>query len=447
MRAVNPAVSLALFLLVQARAFAPLWVKNESSSTTSLYGLRTFLRRRLVGNAGNLGNADKREPTDVQGEPTSMDLSVHTQYDQPKATLSSSTASSRGSCSPNMTNFQIGFIEAELEPFETSTVVLVPPEIRDPADLEVAMVPPRNEEDLTRNEREFRQMLVEFSNFSAKDVEHIRDPRLRTVFQGVMASYHIPLAYRAFEVLFEDYAPLRIGGRLIYAQLKQAMDEAQKQRHEEVESLTAATGLSKEEIEDSRIAFLRMAVPDDDKTAKLSIQQLVDYGLAETVLEVLGYEDFDNWIDQNLNFTSTTEKVGFCELMVALQSCSADSSQPECNPATVLQEVASRIEPRQAMLQLDASTVCQKKIRYATRYNEMVDAFLEWKEFVPAGKRTRKMDVLHGCFAGAENERIVDALRIVYVDYSALRFAGDLVFKVMKAVVGGRMRQESPASQ
>jgi hypothetical protein len=455
MKTAKPGVHLALFLLVQARAFAPLdllssslaktplMVKDTSSSSTSLYGLGTFLRRRF------LGRVERRDRHgNIPQECQLIDSSIQPLYNKPKARMIPSVKSPVWSPSPNPTNFQSAVV---VEAFDTGKAVLVAP--AEPggtmADLDEVTVPPRNEEELTKYEKEFRQMLVEFSKYSAKDIEHIRDLRLRTIFRGVMASYHIPQAYRAFEVLFEDYAPLRIGGRLIYAQLKQAMTDAQRERHEEVESITTATGLSKEEIDESRISFLRMVVHDDDKTAKLSIQQLVDYGLAETVVEVLGHDNFDEWVHENLNVTSTTEKVGFCELMIALQSCSVDSSQPECNPSTVLQEVARRMEPRQIEQQLDFSTVCQKKRRYAQRYNEMVDSFLEWKSFVPAGRTSRKLDVLHGCFAGAENERIVDALRIVYVDYSALRFAGDLIFKVMKAVVSGtgRMYQESRAPQ
>lgn len=460
MKSVNPSVNLALFLLVQAKAFAPtdlhssaflehpqLVSKTATLSSTSLCGLRKFFRRRFLGMDEESDTDDDFSPQDYVISDMSMRPPLN---DQSKSMMGTGIPSSV-SWSPSVPNPTV-LIQEESSGFDTSTATLVAPTVPvvRMADLDQAMtVPPRNEEDLTKYEKEFRQMLVEFSKFSKKDVEHIRDPRLRTLFRGVMASYHIPEAYRAFEVLFEDYAPLRIGGRLIYAQLKQAMTNAQAERHKEVESITAVTGLSKEEIDDTRISFLRMVVHDDDRTAKLSIQQLVDYGLAETIIEVLGHDDFDEWVHDNLNVTSNTEKVGFCELMIALQSCSVDSSQPECNPATVLQEVARRMEPRQMELQSDLSTVCEKKRRFTTRYDEMVNSFLEWKAYVPTGRRSRKLDVLHGCFAGAENDKIVDALRIVYVDYSALRFAGDLIFKVMKALVtgSGRVYQERGTSQ
>jgi hypothetical protein len=305
-------------------------------------------------------------------------------------------------------------------------------------------LPPREDAKLTRFEREFRDMLSEFSKFTRRDIAHVRNPRLRALFEGIAASYSIPEAYRAFEILFEDYAPLRIGGRLIYVQLKQAMLEAQLEREEEVNSLKEATGLSREEIEANRIAWLQMAVHhEDDKAAQLSIQQLVDFGLAETLAEVLGHNDFEDWLE-GLNQNFTNDKLTFCELMIALQNCSVDSLQPECNPGMVLSEVAKRLKPVQDPLNSDS--LCEKKKRYVNRYDEMVDLFLEWKYLVPAEKQSRKFDVLRGCFKGAESEEIVNALRIVYVDYSALRFAGDLIFKIMKTVVGSSKRQKKTES-
>ena len=47
-----------------------------------------------------------------------------------------------------------------------------------------------------------------FRNSLGRDIAHVRNPRLRALFEGIAASYSIPEAYRAFEVLYEDYAPL-----------------------------------------------------------------------------------------------------------------------------------------------------------------------------------------------------------------------------------------------
>jgi hypothetical protein len=44
------------------------------------------------------------------------------------------------------------------------------------------------------------------------------------------------------------------------------------------------------------------------------------------------------------------------------------------------------------------------------------------------------LDILRGCFSGARDEKVVAALKIVYMDYAALRLAGDLIFKLMSKI-------------
>ena len=55
------------------------------------------------------------------------------------------------------------------------------------------------------------------------------------------------------------------------------------------------------------------------------------------------------------------------------------------------------------------------------------------------------MEVLRGSFAGAKNNKIVSALKIVYMDYSALRVGGDLVFKLMSKLMSRRKRTQKDA--
>lgn len=469
----------ALFVLVQAKAFAPFGpsaspvhpssscsidaaVSSSSSTTTELYGLRSFLRRRRFFTRENC-NEKQQKPVVLEEVDGIGASNLRPKESPPSAAFSVATtpATASGMNGKNAASATAVALMAsngsaqtmqQLAAGSTTTAVkgattailansseddVLFPEAAEPS------LPPRDDAQLTKFEREYRNMLSEFLQYTkGDDIAHVTNPRLRALFEGIAASYNIPEVYRAFEILFEDYAPLRIGGRLIYAQLKQAMLEAQLEREEEVQSISQVTGLSREDVEASRIAWLKMAVHHkDDKAAQLSIQQLIDFGLAETVAEVLGHDDFEGWLDGfNQNFTS--DEVTFCELMIVLQNCSVDSTRPECNPNTLLPEIAKRLEPRQNILAI--RPLSDKKKRYIRKYDEMVNSFLEWKHNVPADQQSRKMDVLRGCFTGAGSVEIVDALRIVYVDYSALRFAGDLIFKVMKALVGS---SNSKASQ
>jgi hypothetical protein len=158
----------------------------------------------------------------------------------------------------------------------------------------------------------------------------------------------------------------------------------------------------------------------------LNLDQLVETGVAATVVELLGYEDFDDFL-QNL----TADKKGelkFEECMVAMQQCPLGSSSLECNPATVLQEIAKRMAPT------EPTAACERKKKFAKRYDEMAVSFVEWERYVPQGDG-RRLDVLRGCFVGARNQKVVEALKIVYMDYSALRMAGDTVYSLMSKLI------------
>jgi hypothetical protein len=322
--------------------------------------------------------------------------------------------------------------EKDVAVMESTTAVLTvdSPTTEDELLDEPYTLPPLGDHQLTKLEQEFRDMLIDFSQFTRRDIMAVKNPRIRSLFEGVAASYSLPEVHRAFEVLFEDYAPLRVAGRLIYGKLKQVMVEAQSERHKEVEEVAATTGLTKEDVEACRNAFFSMVVHRDDRATEMTIEQLVDYGLAETAVEVLGYDSFDEFL--TAADVKANQKVGFGDLMVALQSCAINSPYPECNPATVVQEIANRLKSRDA---LHPESLDQRKKKFIARYEIMVEKFKEWKDLVPPGDG-RRLDVLRGCFVGASSKEIVAALRIVYVDYSALRVSGNLIFKVMEKLIG-----------
>jgi hypothetical protein len=389
----------ALVLLAQAAAFAPPIHQYRSfKPSVELYGLRTFWRNRFSRRPPK--TSDAFEPLDLKSLPTRIAIPEIT-----TAALESHV---------ELSTTGVWTVEAKREP--------------KPEDLSKLFTLPPPDRQLKKLEQEFRDMLIDFSQFSKRDIRAVKNPRLRALFEGVAASYSLPEVYRAFEVLFEDYAPLRIAGRLIYGKLKQVMLAAKNEAQQEVDEIVETTGMSKEDVEASRMAFFQLVVQQDDRATEMTIQQLVDFGLAETVAEVLGYADFGAFLSSFE--VDSRDKIGFSELMIGLQSCSVDNSGPECNPATVLQEVAKRMEPNRGK----PDSLDQKKRTFIERYDGMVVNFKEWKDYVPEGEG-RRLDVLRGCFVGAESKEIVDALRIVYVDYSALRLSGDIIFKIVAALV------------
>ena len=94
---------------------------------------------------------------------------------------------------------------------------------------------------------------------------------------------------------------------------------------------------------------------------------------------------------------------------------------------------------------------CEKRAKWSDRFDEYVSTFKLWERKFLLGNNngnnnlddvgrqqqkssTRWFEILRGCFVGARNERNVAALKIVYMDYAALRIGGDLIFQLMSKI-------------
>ncbi len=95
-----------------------------------------------------------------------------------------------------------------------------------------------------------------------------------------------------------------------------------------------------------------------------------------------------------------------------------------------------------------SSIRCAQREKYSNRFDLYVSTFQLWeRKFLSVGdnavdsekqqqqqqqqQQARRFEILRGCFVGARNRRNVAALKIVYLDYNALRIAGDLIFQLM----------------
>merc|ERR1711957_108042 len=126
----------------------------------------------------------------------------------------------------------------------------------------------------------------------------------------------------------------------------------------------------------------------------------------------------------------------FEAFMVGLQRCNGDSRNYNCNLNDVLAEIIKMMEPIEE--KRNKLTVSERKRKASDQYDSMVRAFGEWEDLVPKGDG-RMIEVLRGCFAGAKNDKVLNALKIVYTDYSAIRIAGDLIFKLMRRLIKHKM--------
>lgn len=290
--------------------------------------------------------------------------------------------------------------QVELEP---STVVAVMEE-EDGEECTVVAVdhllPPRNENEMTQYEKEFRTMMEEVESYTDRCVQSVADPKSRAIFAGARAGSVSPAVYRAFEILFQDLVPVRIAGRMIFKKLSQVMRDSRDDHQQQVDTVASTTGMSASDVESGRFAFLSVGDYKNDGDTVLNLDQLVETGVATTVVEMLGYDDFDDFLSNTCR--DKRGELKFDETMVALQHCPAGSSAAECNPHLVLEEIANKMNSTN----LAAASV--RKAKYAKRYDEMVESFAEWEQYVPEGDG-RWLEVLRGCFVG--NGRWLEVLR------------------------------------
>jgi hypothetical protein len=284
-------------------------------------------------------------------------------------------------------------------------------------------LPPVNRHQMSSLQIEFRELL-EGILYTPQEIDAMTDTRLRAVYEGIEASYNERAVYRAFEVLYEDYMPLRIAGRMVYRKMNTVMEESKEYRQQQVQAVLAATNLSRAQVQSSWSVFVQLAEDREISTRK------VRRHVAKRVVDILNY---DNVADVLYRLdTQQKGRLSFQELMVGLYRCAVESNS---DPANALQQILTfDISDVKTVSNMD-----EARMKYNQRYDEMLENFARWKEYIPSGEG-RRIDILRGCFVGSENPKVVEALRVVYVDFPALRLCGDWIFKVVSSIMGRRSK-------
>jgi hypothetical protein len=405
----------------------------SSASTTALRGVRSSIRNQLlrfkrgakpVENASSTTSAAAGLPLDSTILQTvSPVVAVESLRPEPVGVVALSSAQ------PAPMVERMG--DASLG--TTTAVLYAPPRQLHGSTESLYSLPPVPEDRrLTKLEVEFRDLLEHFTNYTESDLLSLRDPRMRTLFRGVAASAVEPPVYRAFEVLYEDLYPLRLA----------------------VAFVVNETGLAGDDVEATRLAFVSVAA-ELNGDAYLTRNQLerIDV-LTDVAVNILNYEYVEDLLDRLEQYSHSISvsdskhhshrhphgKLSFTDLIVGLQRCAEEMCGLEaCNPAAVMQHIMLDLKshpPTAVNAALD-----EKRRKFSDRYDEMLTQFMEWEEIMPDGDG-RRMDVVKGCFVGARNQPVVDALRIVYVDFSPLRVAGDIIFKLVSGVMRARQHRK-----
>jgi len=219
------------------------------------------------------------------------------------------------------------------------------------------------------------------------------------------------------------------------------MAESQVVRQQQVEAVAQETGLEQEEVDMPHIAFMSIAQENHYENGQVFVskQQLKESGIGDIVIQDIGYANVDAFFD--VLDANSDSRLSFEELMMGLHSYAVETcyGDEDCNPSQVLHELLMSLLNDDK--QRHHRVLDEKHQRYSDRYDEMIDAFAQLElAFVNTSGEGRQLDVLWGCFVGAKNEKVLEALKIVHVDYPPLRVGDYLIFKLMSALVNLRQK-------
>jgi hypothetical protein len=319
--------------------------------------------------------------------------------------------------------------------YEYSTSSIKELALEDERELLKSLMPPPVDENMTKFQVEFRELL-EGILYTKKELSTVLNPRLRAILEGIAASYYEPAVYRAFEVLYEDYIPLRLAGRVVYRELRKVMDESKQYQQSEIAAAMKYTGITRSEIEDCWLTFSQLV-----NGQQLALNELENYTGPQTLKFVL-----ESGVDSVGSKAKEEGSISFGDLIICLHNYKIRYRGNEKDDATGNVFQTDRVTGNllQEALNLDGDidvqkstrqTLSERRQKFNQRYDDMLVQFSKWKSLIPSGEG-RRLDVLKGCFVGSENPAVVEALRIIYVDYSALRLSGDWIFKLVSALMG-----------
>jgi len=322
--------------------------------------------------------------------------------------------------------------------------------------------------------------------------------RYRALYSGVQAASLEPEVLRSFTVLFEDYLPIRLAGRRIYGHLKNVMEEVREERVGELAVAREGCPSWDRRVDDGEdiLEYARTiwdtivdeallqesSVVENEQSQEggvISLSQIILFGIDRVLIQeglvndatelecivrqVVLEEDVEIEKYYNRKKEPDMEQVQkdgkylemtFAIFMKILYQCRLRKKYHDDNYLmNMLQKVEQQVLEQQTggfnqdtstMLAAKAvhcgsSTTSQKRQKYSDRYDEYVSKFQLWeRKFLgnadAVKRQSRRLDILRGCFVGARNAKVVAALKIVYMDYAALRLAGDLIFKLMSKI-------------
>ena len=338
--------------------------------------------------------------------------------------------------------------------------------------------------------------------YTERDIALLKSTRLRIVLEGMAATVSVdsdPIMYRAFDILYQDVLPLRVAGRFIFRRLRYVMAMCVEQRQQEIQKLLhwqrsststecnntkikRGVDFSEEDLEAAQFAFLLLieAVTatvadtrheevgiqnDREHDIILSLELFRESGAAALLGGKLHILDDDtkaggHMADSTIGNKILTimdldgvDEVNYPDFFMGLQRCidKFPDAVQRTDPKALLEDLVldlcettpSLYSDNEFGVHLVQRATSRKQISdekrqgYSNRFDDMLDSFAGWEDRIPT-EPGRMLDVLRGCFVGARNEPIREALRIVYMDVPAMRVAGNTIFALMSTLIRRR---------
>jgi len=285
----------------------------------------------------------------------------------------------------------------------------------------------------------FEAMLSDFRLHSDADVNLVASPRYRGLLTGTSAAINDPKVTLAFKVLYEDLGPVRMAGDLIFSKLERELFKSKES--------SGATNVKALGRDDACVVAARKIFDavDADASGTISSQELLESDLLRSIGQcaecTCGKEGSCTSVTQFMDEIDKTHPKGelhFDEFLLASHHLlyEGDSSVSLFGGDDSAEELVDEmLNGREGEIGLE------KADRYSKRFDDMCSEFDSWDSDDSSSKaessNPRLALVLEGCFAGSKNPPVVDALKILYIDFRPLRMAGDLIFKLMRKLAVG----------
>ncbi|KAL7527812.1 hypothetical protein ACHAWF_002317 [Thalassiosira exigua] len=282
--------------------------------------------------------------------------------------------------------------------------------------------------------RRFKAMLSNFREHTAADIDLVASPRFRGLLRGTSAAIDDPQVIEAFRVLYEDLGPVRVAGDLLFAKLER---EVAKSKESDAAANVRALGRHDSCVVSARKIFDAV---DADASGTVSSRELLDSDLLRSLGQCVdctcGKEGSCQSVSRFMDEIEKTHPEGelhFDEFLIASHHLlyEGDAARALFGGDECSDELVDEILNGQ-----EGEIGQEKADRYSKRFDAMCAEFDSWDSANSSSKaearNPRLALVLEGCFAGSRNPPVVDALKILYIDFRPLRMAGDLIFKMMR---------------